>query len=72
MINIKFDGETIYVDNDKYKKTTVKLYGVKVNTNFQGKRVSNEDVPHKCLSLIMLHSVIRVSKKHYPQTLMEE
>ena len=27
---------------------------------------------YKCLSLIMLDSVIRVNKKHYPQTLLEE
>ena len=26
----------------------------------------------KCLSLIMLDSVIRVNKKYYPQTLLEE
>ena len=30
-------------------------------------------MPHlKCLSLIVLDSVIRVNKKYYPQTLLEE
>ena len=48
------------------------MYGDRVNTNFQGKRVPKENASYKCLSLIMLDSVIRVSKKYYPQTLLEE
>ena len=32
----------------------------------------NENTSYKCLSLIMLDSVIRVNKKYYPQTLLEE
>ena len=43
-----------------------------MNTNFQGKKVPKENVSYKCLSLIMLDSVIRVNKKYYPQTLLEE
>ena len=31
-----------------------------------------ENLSCKCLSLIMLVYVIRVNKKHYPQTLLEE
>ena len=31
-----------------------------------------EKTPCKCLSIIMIHSVIRVNKKYYPQTLLEE
>ena len=31
-----------------------------------------ENASYKCLSLIMLDSVIRVNKKYYPQTLLEE
>ena len=27
---------------------------------------------YKCLSLIMLHSIIRGNKKYYPETLLEE
>ena len=48
------------------------MYEDKVNINFQGKDVPKEDVSYKCLSLIVLESVIRVSKKYYPQTLLEE
>ena len=71
-MNIEFDSEPVYGDNDKYIKTKIKLYGDKVNTNFQGKKLSKENASHKCLSLIMLDSVIRVNKKYYPQTLLEE
>ena len=39
------------------------MYEDGVNTNFQGKKVPKENASHKCLSLIMLDSVIRVNKK---------
>ena len=38
LMNIKFDSEPAYGDNDKYIKTKIKLYGDKVNTSFQGKK----------------------------------
>ena len=47
-------------------------YGQKVNTNFQGNKVTKESESYKCLSLIMLGSVIRVVKKYYPQTHLGE
>ena len=31
-----------------------------------------EKAPCKCLSIIMIDSVIRVNRKYYPQTLLEE
>ena len=48
------------------------MYEDKVKTNFQGKEVPKEDASYKCLSLIVLESVIRVSKKYYPPILLEE
>ena len=41
------------------------MYGDRVSTNFQGKKVPKENVSYKCLSLIMLSPVIRVNKKYY-------
>ena len=38
----------------------------------QGKKTPKENASYKCLSLIMLDSVIRVSKTFYPQILPEE
>ena len=72
LMNIEFDSETVYGDNDKYIKRKIKIYEDRMNTNFQGKRVLKENTSYKCLSLIVLDSVIRVNKKYYPQTLLEE
>ena len=41
---------------------------VRVNTDFQGKKVPKENASYKGLSLIMLDSVVRVNN---PQTLLE-
>ena len=41
-------------------------------TNFQSKKIPKEKAPCKCLSIIMLDSVIRAKKKYYPQTRMAE
>ena len=43
-----------------------------MNTNFEGKKISKENASYKCKSLIMLYSVIRVNKKYYPETFLEE
>ena len=72
LMNIEFNSKPVYGDNDKYINTKTKLYGDKINTNFQGKKIPKENASFKCLSLIMLDSVIRANKKHYPQTLLEE
>ena len=41
-------------------------------TNFHNKKIPKEKAPCKCLSIIMLGSVIKANKKYYPQTLLEE
>ena len=71
-MNTEFDSEPVYGDNDKYIKTKIKIYGDKVNTNLQGKKIPKENASYKCLSLIILDCVIKVNKKYYPQTLLEE
>ena len=71
-MNVKFDSKPVYGDEDKYIKTKIKMYGGKVNTNFQGKKVPKENASYKCLSLIMLDSIVRANKKFYSQTLLEE
>ena len=48
------------------------MYEDRVNTNFQGKKVPKENASYKRLSLIMLESVIRVNKRYYPHTFLEE
>ena len=58
LINEEFDSEPVYGYSDKYIKTKIKLYGDKTNINFQGKKISKENTSYKCLSLIMLNSLI--------------
>ena len=43
LLNIEFDSEPVYGDVDKYIKTKIKMYGDRVNTNFQGKKVPKEN-----------------------------
>ena len=40
LLNIEFDSEPVYGDNDQYIKTKIKMYEDRVNTNFQGKEVT--------------------------------
>ena len=72
LLKKKLDSEPVYGHNDKYIKTKIKIYGGDVNTNFQGKELPNENTSHKCLSLITLDFFVKVKKKCYPQTLLEE
>ena len=72
LLNIKFNSEPVYGDNDKYMKTKIKIYDGNINTNFQGKKVPKENAWYKCLSLVMLDSIVKVKKKYYLQTNLEE
>ena len=69
---IKSDTKPVYGDDKKYIKTKIKTYGDSVITNFHNKNVSKENAPCKCLSIIMLDSVIKAKKKYYPETLFKE
>ena len=63
LLSREFDVEPVYGDGDKYIKTKRKMYGNRLDTNFQSKKVPKENASYKCLSLIMLDSVIGVNKK---------
>ena len=73
LIGKEFDVEPAY--DDKYIKTKIKSYN-NDRTNFHGegnnRKVPKESCSYKCLSLISLDSVIKMGKKHFPQTLLEE
>ena len=71
-MNIKFDSEPVYGDNNNYITAKIKPYRNNVNANFRGKKIPKEKASYICLSLIMLDSVIKVSKKYYPQILLEK
>ena len=72
LMKITFESKPVYGDNDKYIKTKIKIYAGSIITNFHNKKMPKEKAPCKCLSIIMIDSVIKANKKYYPQTLLEE
>ena len=69
---IDFESKPVYGDDEKYIKTKIKIYAGSLITNFHNKEMPKEKAPCKCLSIIMLDSVIKTNEKYYPQTLLEE
>ena len=72
LMKINFESNPVYGDDVKYIKTKIKRYAGSVITNFHNKKIPKEKAPCKCLSMIILDSVIKANKKYYPQTLSEE
>ena len=72
LLRIDFESKPVYGDDDKYIKTKIKIYAGSMITNFHNKKMPKEKAPCKCLSIIMLDSVIKANKKYYPQTFLEE
>ena len=72
LIKIDFESKFVYGNDDKYIKTKIKIYSNSVITNFYNKKMPKEKASCKCLSIIMIDTVIKANKKYYPQTLWEE
>ena len=70
-MKIYFEIKPVSGDVDKYIKTKI-IYAGSMITNLHHKKMPKEKAPCKCLSIIMLDSVIKANKKYYPQTLLEE
>ena len=66
------ESNPVYGDDVKYIKTKVKIYAGSIITNFHNKKMPKEKAPCKCLSIIILDSVIKANKKYYLQTRLEE
>ena len=73
LMKIDFNTKTTYGDDDKYIKKT---YKDSITTNFYNKngseKIPEEKVPHKCLSIIILDSIIYAYEKYYPQIFLQE
>ena len=63
ILKIEFDSKPVYGNDDKYIKTKIKVYAGSMITNFQNNKMPKEKAPCKCLSIIMLDSVIKGIKK---------
>ena len=78
LMKIDFNTKTTYDDDDddKYIKTRIKTYKDSITTNFYNKngseKIPEEKVPHKCLSVIILDSIIYAYEKYYSQVFLEE
>ena len=72
LMKINFESNPVYGDDDKYIKTKIKIYAGSIITNFHNKKMPKEKAPCKCLSIIMIDSVIKANEKYYPQMLLEE
>ena len=57
-------------------KRKIKTYKDSITTNFYSKngskKIPEEKAPHKCLSIIILDSIICAYEKYYPQVFLEE
>ena len=65
----KFDSKLFYGNDDnKYIKTKIKTFKDSIITNFHNKKVPEQKIPCKCLSIIVLDFIIKTDNKYYPQT----
>ena len=75
-MKIDFNTKTTYGENDKYIKTKIKIYRDSITTNFYNKKglkkVPEEKIPHKCLSIIIVDSIFYAYEKYYRQIFLEE
>ena len=65
-----FDSEPVY--NDKCIKTKIKSYEKKSTQIFMTIRCQKKVINTFFLSVILIHSVFRISKNYYPQMSLEE
>ena len=74
-MKIDFNTKTTNGDDDKYMKIKIKAYKDNITTNFynkkESKKIPEEKIPHKCLSVIILDSIIYAYEKYYPQVFLE-
>ena len=56
----RFDSEPMYVD--ECMKSKVKSYNDKINTNFNDSDILDKGVHYVCLSVTLVHSVIKMSR----------
>ena len=68
LMKINFESKPVYGDDDKCIKTKIKIYADNIITNFHNKKMPKEKAPCKCISIILIDSVIKTNKMYYPQS----
>ena len=73
LMSIDFESKPFYGDDDdKYIKTKKRTFEDSIITNFHYKKMPKEKVPCKCLSIIMLDSVLKAYEMYDPPTFLGE
>ena len=76
LMDTAFNTKPTYGDDDKYIKAKIKTYDDNITTNFYNKKwskkVPEEKIPHQCLSIIILDSILYAYEKYHPQIFLEE
>ena len=73
LMKIDFESKPVYDDDDdKHIRTKIKTYEKSIITNVHSKNTPKDKASCKCLSIIMIDSVMKANKKYYLQTLLEE
>ena len=73
-MKIDYNTKTTYGDDNKFIKTRIKTDKGSINfyNKNRSKKIPEEKVLHKCLSIIILDSVVYTYEKYHPQTFLEE
>ena len=71
LINMKFDSERYYGNDNKYMKAKIKMIKNKLCTKFYGKGMQ-KNTGYMCLPLTILDYVSKINKKYYPLTFLKE
>ena len=76
LMHIDFNTKPTYGDDAEYIKTKIKTYEDNITANFYNKKefkkVPEEKIPHKCLSKIILDTILYAYEKYQPQIFLEE
>ena len=67
-MGIDFESKPVYGYDEKYIKTKIKIFAGNIIANFHNKKIPKVGVSCKCLSIIMLDSVIKAYEMYHPQT----
>ena len=75
LIDKKSDSDPVY--SNKYINTKIRSYNNDILTHFydidnKNNKLPEKNKPYRCISLISLDAIIKINKKYYPQTLLQE
>ena len=75
LIDKKIDSDPVH--SNKFINTKIRSYNNDIMTNFydidnKNKKIQEKNKPYRCMSFISLDSIIKIDKKYYPQTLLQE